>query len=338
MRPDGTLWVTSDEGSDFQRLGTLDPATGRFTPVVTDTELGRRRLRHRRGRQLHRLSSSTRRGSAASDCSIRAPAPSAAVAELPAGVIGGARDRALGRDRPQPVLGAQRRPTPIRSIPDTLAVTRWTESETGGLDPNVNVEPELVEVEQLRRRGSLGLPLPARRGALPGPPAADRQHPRRARKGQSRPGFLGRNNYLLNELGIAIFYPNVRGSTGFGKRFVSLDNGPALRENSVKDIGAFLDRARQAIRRSTGPRFAVTGGSYGGYMCYASAIRYGDAPARRQLRRRHLQLRRPSSRTRKAIAATCAASNMATSAIPRSAPSCSRSQPDDAASASCASR
>ena len=34
--PDGTLWVTSDEGSDFQRLGTIDVATGRFTPVVTD--------------------------------------------------------------------------------------------------------------------------------------------------------------------------------------------------------------------------------------------------------------------------------------------------------------
>ena len=92
---------------------------------------------------------------------------------------------------------------------------------------------------------------------------------------QSRPGFLGRNNYLINELGIAIFYPNVRGSTGFGKRFVSLDNGPALRENSVRDIGAFLDRlqADPALDRS---RFAVTGGSYGGYMCYASAIRYGD--------------------------------------------------------------
>ena len=61
-------------------------------------------------------------------------------------------------------------------------------------------------------------------------------------EGQSRPGFLGRNNYYLNELGVAIFFPNVRGSTGYGKRFVALDNGPDLRENTVKDIGAFLDR------------------------------------------------------------------------------------------------
>ena len=94
-------------------------------------------------------------------------------------------------------------------------------------------------------------------------------------EGQSQPGFLGRNNYYLNELGVAIFYPNVRGSTGFGKRFVALDNGPDLRENSVKDIGAFLDvLARDPALDPA--RFAETGGSYGGYMCYASAIRYGD--------------------------------------------------------------
>jgi dipeptidyl aminopeptidase/acylaminoacyl peptidase len=94
-------------------------------------------------------------------------------------------------------------------------------------------------------------------------------------EGQTRPGFLGRTNYLINELGIAVFYPNVRGSTGYGKTFVGLDNGPEKREDSVKDIGAFLDRLAQDS--SLDPeRFAVTGGSYGGYMCYASAIRYGD--------------------------------------------------------------
>jgi dipeptidyl aminopeptidase/acylaminoacyl peptidase len=86
---------------------------------------------------------------------------------------------------------------------------------------------------------------------------------------------MGRNNYLINELGVAIFFPNVRGSTGYGKRFVSLDNGPGLRENSVRDIGAYLDRlgADPAIDAQ---RIAVTGGSYGGYMCYAGAIHYGD--------------------------------------------------------------
>jgi dipeptidyl aminopeptidase/acylaminoacyl peptidase len=94
-------------------------------------------------------------------------------------------------------------------------------------------------------------------------------------EGQSRPGFIGRNNYLLNELGIAIFYPNVRGSTGFGKRFVSLDNGPssARIRSRTSAPSSTRSKADPAIDRS---RMAVTGGSYGGYMCYASAIRYGD--------------------------------------------------------------
>ena len=94
-------------------------------------------------------------------------------------------------------------------------------------------------------------------------------------EGQATPRFLGRDNHLVNELGIAIFYPNVRGSTGFGKRFVSLDNGPWQRENSVLDIGAFLDHLRKD-RRIDRKRIAVTGGSYGGYMTLAAMLRYGD--------------------------------------------------------------
>jgi dipeptidyl aminopeptidase/acylaminoacyl peptidase len=269
---DGTLWVTSDEGSDFQRLGRIDPATGRFTPVVTGIEadvdffdiaedgsfiafvtneagIGRLRL-------LDPRTGRTR-----------------LVEGLPAGIIGGVQVAPWG------AIGftftSARSAADAYSVdPQTLAVTRWTRSETGGLDTNVNAEPELVEVRSFdgeRVTGFLYRPdarrFPGRRPLIVnihGGPEA-----------QSRPGFLGRNNYLINELGIAIFYPNVRGSAGFGKRFVGLDNGPALRENSVKDIGAFLDRL--AADPALDPaRFAVTGGSYGGYMCYASAIAYGQ--------------------------------------------------------------
>ncbi|MDP9416149.1 MAG: prolyl oligopeptidase family serine peptidase, partial [Pseudomonadota bacterium] len=92
---------------------------------------------------------------------------------------------------------------------------------------------------------------------------------------QARPTFQFQKNYLLNELGIAIFYPNVRGSTGFGKTFVNLDNGPFKREDAVKDIGAFLDRLRKDAGLDSG-RIGVTGGSYGGYMCYSSAIHFGE--------------------------------------------------------------
>jgi dipeptidyl aminopeptidase/acylaminoacyl peptidase len=270
--PDGTLWITSDEGSDFQRLGRLDTATGQFAPVVTGlnwdvenfdlsedgstiafvtNEAGISRLRLM----------DTRTGA------MRL------VSGLPAGTIAGLQIAPWGTIGLS--LSAARSPSDVYSVdPQTLAVTRWTHSETGGLDVTANVEPELIEVRSFdgeRVSGFLYRPDPRR---FPGSrPLLVNIHG--GPEGQSRPGFLGRNNYLINELGIAIFYPNVRGSTGFGKRFVSLDNGPAQRENSVKDIGAFLDRlqADPGLDRS---RFAVTGGSYGGYMCYASAIRYGD--------------------------------------------------------------
>jgi dipeptidyl aminopeptidase/acylaminoacyl peptidase len=160
------------------------------------------------------------------------------------------------------------------SLVPTLQVTRWTRSETGGLDVTRNVEPQRVDIRSFdgeEMSGFLYLPDPAR---FPGRrPLIVNIHG--GPESQSRPTFLGRNNYLINELGIAIFYPNVRGSSGYGKRFVGLDDGPFRREDSVRDIGAFLD----ALTRhpSLDPaRIAVTGGSYGGYMCYASAIRYGD--------------------------------------------------------------
>ena len=270
--PDGTLWITSDEGSDFQRLGRLDPATGRFTPVVTDinwdvenfdlSEDGRTIAFVTNEAGIGRLRLlDTRTGA------------TRLVAGLPAGTIGGLQIAPWGTIGLS--LSSARSPSDVYSIdPQTLAVTRWTRSETGGLDVAANVEPELIQVRSFdgeQVSGFLYRPDPRR---FPGRrPLLVNIHG--GPEGQSRPGFLGRNNYLINELGIAIFYPNVRGSTGFGKRFVSLDNGPAQRENSVKDIGAFLDRlqADPALDRS---RFAVTGGSYGGYMCYASAIRYGD--------------------------------------------------------------
>jgi dipeptidyl aminopeptidase/acylaminoacyl peptidase len=89
---------------------------------------------------------------------------------------------------------------------------------------------------------------------------------------QARPGFIGRNNYFVNELGIAILYPNVRGSTGFGKSFVKLDNG-RKREDSVKDIGALIEWIRTQPDLDA-DRLMVMGGSYGGYMALACAVHY----------------------------------------------------------------
>lgn len=232
--PDGTLWVTSDEGSDFQRLGTVDLTTGKFTPrgpatkwdvdSFTISDDGRTIAMITNEAGIDRLSLID----VASGTARR-------VDSIPAGGIGGLEFAPWG------TLGfsltSAKSATDAYSLdPATLVLTRWTASETGGLDPSVNVEPELITVKSfdgLEVSGFLYRPNPAK---FPGKrPLIVNIHG--GPEGQSTPGFMGRNNYLLNEQGIAIFYPNVRGSTGYGKKFVSLDNGPFLRENSVKDIG-----------------------------------------------------------------------------------------------------
>ena len=269
---DGTLWATSDEGSDVQRLGRLDPKTGKFTAVTPTSRWDVDEFEvSKDGRTIAYTTNEA--GSSKLFLLDVASGESRAVPGLPSGLIGGLDFADWG-----PLgftLTSAKSPADAFALdPSTMAVTRWTQSETGGLNPKTNVEPELVEVKSFDGEpisGFLYRPDPAK---FPGMrPLIVNIHG--GPESQSRPGFLGRNNYLINEQGIAIFFPNVRGSSGFGKRFVSLDNGPFKREDSVKDIGAFLDRlaADPAI---DGNRMAVTGGSYGGYMCYASAIMYAD--------------------------------------------------------------
>lgn len=270
--PDGTLWTTSDQGSDVSRLGRLDPRTGRFTPVSPPSRWEVEQFDiSKDGRTI--AYSVNEAGSSRLYLLDVASGRSRPVPGLPAGVIGGMEFAPWG-----PLgfsLASAKSPSDAYSLdPATLQLTRWTASETGGLDASANVEPQLIEARSFDGEmvsGFLYRPDPRR---FPGKrPLIVNIHG--GPEGQSRPGYLGRNNYLINELGIAIFYPNVRGSTGYGKRFVSLDNGPWQRENSVKDIGAFLD-ALAADPAIDPTRIAVTGGSYGGYMCYASSIFYGQ--------------------------------------------------------------
>jgi dipeptidyl aminopeptidase/acylaminoacyl peptidase len=270
--PDGTLWVTSDEGSDFQRLGTLDPARGRFTAIAPDTSWDVEEFDIAAdGRTIAYLLNEA----GVSRLKLLDPATRAVrdVPGLPAGVAGGLEIAPWGSIG-LTVSSARASADMYAVDPQSLAVTRWTASETGGLDVTVNREPELVRAKSfdgMEVSGFLYRPDPAR---FPGKrPLIMSIHG--GPEGQSRPGFLGRTNYYLNELGVAVFLPNVRGSTGFGKRFVAADNGAFKREDSVKDIGAFLDvLARDPALDAA--RFGVSGGSYGGYMCYASAIRFGD--------------------------------------------------------------
>jgi dipeptidyl aminopeptidase/acylaminoacyl peptidase len=269
--PDGTLWVTSDEGSEFLRLGRLDPATGRFAPVSRETWDVESFDLSADGKTIVYIVNEA--GIDRMRILDVASGKITKVEALPAGQISGVEIAPWGEIGFG--LSSAKSAADVWSLdPKTMQLTRWTQSETGGLDPEANVEPRIVTTKSfdgLEVSGLLYLPDPAK---FPGPrPLLVSVHG--GPESQSTAGFLGRNNYYLNELGIGLFYPNVRGSTGYGKTFVSLDNGPFKREDAVRDLAALIDAVRADPAVDAG-KIGLTGGSYGGYMCYAAAIQLKD--------------------------------------------------------------
>jgi len=155
----------------------------------------------------------------------------------------------------------------------TGKLTRWTYSETGGLNPETFIAPQRIKFQTFDERM-----IPAYYFR---PPAASAEKPAAVLiqihggpEGQYRPFFSGVTQYYLNELGVAVLAPNVRGSSGYGKTYLTLDNA-TLREDSVRDIGGLLDWIAKQPELDAS-RVAVTGGSYGGYMVLASLVQFGD--------------------------------------------------------------
>ncbi|HVO58129.1 MAG TPA: S9 family peptidase [Dongiaceae bacterium] len=192
--------------------------------------------------------------------------------DVPSGVIGAVRWHRNGRDLAFTLSNA-RGPGDAYSLDVTTAkVERWTHSETA-----VKTD-DFPQAELVRWKSFDGKEIS---GFLYRPPAAKFPGKRPVLvvihggpEGQSQPVFLGRGNYYLNELGIALIYPNVRGSTGYGKTFSLLDNG-FQREDTYKDINALFDWIGAQSDLDAG-RIAVTGGSYGGHMTLAIATFYSD--------------------------------------------------------------
>ncbi len=156
---------------------------------------------------------------------------------------------------------------------DSGKLTQWTFSEVGGLDTSTFIRPELVEFPSFDSR-----PIPAY-VFRPAQASAEKPVPvliniHGGPEGQYRPYFSGLDQFFLNDLGIAVIRPNVRGSAGYGKTYLQLDNAE-LREDSVRDIGALLDWiATQPDLDAS--RVGVIGGSYGGYMVLGSLVHYSD--------------------------------------------------------------
>ena len=152
-------------------------------------------------------------------------------------------------------------------------LTRWTFGEAGGLD-----HAELTTPQRIRFPSFDGRMIPA---YCFRPRTASRQEPapvllsiHGGPEAQYQPLFSGLIQFYANELGVAVICPNVRGSSGYGKTYLKLDNAQR-REDSVKDIGALLDWIGTQEDLDA-HRVAVMGGSYGGYMVLASLTHFPE--------------------------------------------------------------
>jgi len=193
--------------------------------------------------------------------------------DIPAGSISGGRWHEARTGQFGFSLNSPQSPGDVYSHDITTGKTqRWTTAFAApGINPEQFVSPELVQIKSfdgLPVSGWLYLPDAAK---FPGKrPVVIDFHG--GPESQSTVRFMGRWNYYLNEMGLAVLMPNVRGSSGFGKTFQNLDNG-FKRKDAVKDGGAFLAWVATHARLDAS-RVVVSGGSYGGYMSLATAVDY----------------------------------------------------------------
>lgn len=195
-----------------------------------------------------------------------------ATPKLPAGQIGGIDFDPRGR---QLAFSLDRATAPsdvysFRIGEKTLS--RWTESEVGGLNTADFIEPQLIRYPSFDGKSIPAFVYKPQLAAGAKAPVIVSIHG--GPEAQALPTFSPVNQYYLKELGIAVITPNVRGSDGYGKSYLQLDNG-MLRKDSVKDIGALLDWIAQQSDLDAN-RVLVMGGSYGGYMTLASMVDYND--------------------------------------------------------------
>ena len=198
--------------------------------------------------------------------------------ELPVGMITGLGFSPDGK-RLALSLNTATSPSDVHVIDlATAKLVRWTRSEVGGLDAARFVAPTLVRFPTFDQVDGKPRTIPAFYYKPAKAPAGGKLPVIISIHGgpesQARPTFSPNFQFLANELGVAVLVPNVRGSAGYGKTYLTLDNADK-REDSVKDIGALLDWIAKQPELDA-RRVGVTGGSYGGYMVLASLMHYSD--------------------------------------------------------------
>ena len=270
-RDGSVVYTMSDADNEFHRLVSIDVRTGKQLQVsgpipwdVEDFDLTKD------GRLLAYLTNED--GVGTLRVLNTATGIEQTVSGLPIGVITGIRWHNDGAHLAFTLSSARTGTDVYVLTAGSGRIERWTTSETGGIPAESFAEPRLIHWKTFDGRllsGFLYMPpshFPGKRPVMVvihgGP------------EGQSRPAFQARANFYLNELGVAVVYPNVRGSTGYGKRFLALDNG-IHREDSYKDIASLLDWIK-AQDQLDGERIMVTGTSYGGHATLAVAAFYGE--------------------------------------------------------------
>jgi protease II len=269
-RDNSGLFVTSDRGGEFREMWLYRFSDRQLVPItrhipwdvsgVTVNDAGTLIAAQANvdGRdELHLFDAATLK---------ELPAP-----QVPAGSVGSTRFHPSLASL-EFTLNSTKGPSQVYAMdPASGRVEQWTRaSAPAGVDMATFGEQQVVRWPSVDGRMISGiLNLPPTRFSGKRPVLIDIHG---GPEGQAKLGFMGRYNYYLNELGIAVIEPNVRGSSGYGKTFLSLDDG-FKREDSVKDIGALLDWIATQPQLDAS-RVAVTGGSYGGYMSLAVATTY----------------------------------------------------------------
>ncbi len=268
------VYYSSDEDSEFQKLRYYDVATGR-SEVLTEgipwdveglalSEDGiflAFTVNEGGISKLHVIDLRTR---------VEVEVPT-----LPVGIIGG-----LDFNPEEPKLGMMingpKSPGDVFVLDvQSRDLVQWTFSEIGGLKIENFIEPEIIHYETFDEVDGEPREIPAfyyrPKGEGPFPVIVEIHGGPEA---QARPDFSSMTQYLLNELGAALLVPNVRGSSGYGKTYLQLDND-YKREDSVKDIGELLEWIDDRPELDE-DRVALIGGSYGGYMVLAGMAHYND--------------------------------------------------------------